>query len=101
MLKVIGGTLVLGKCFQLLCHSDSGTLPISYTLYGPDRTPELSVVSNPGEKAIFNTSAIYKSSDINSLLCHAENNKYKPPMVASGQQLLRSTRIIGVCWMQG
>lgn len=95
VLSVVGAMLVLGKPFQLLCHSDSGTLPISYTLYGPDRMPEVKVVSSPGEQAIFNTSAIVKSSDISRLLCHAKNTNNKPPMIGSGQQLLASTKIIG------
>ncbi|KAM7372178.1 hypothetical protein PAMP_009367 [Pampus punctatissimus] len=93
-LSVMGGVMVLGKRFQLLCHSDSGTLPISYTLHGPNRMPNDKVVSKPGEQAIFNTSAIYKSSDIDNFLCRAQNNRNKPPMAGSGQQLLRSTKII-------
>ncbi|KAM7386645.1 hypothetical protein PAMA_009318 [Pampus argenteus] len=93
-LSVVGGVLVLGKRFQLLCHSDSGTLPISYTLHGPNRMSNVKVVSKQGEQAIFNTSAIYKSSDIDNFLCHAKNNRNKPPMTGSGQQLLRSTKII-------
>lgn len=96
MLSVVGGTLVLGKCFQLLCHSDSGTLPIVYDLYLPGRERERRVVSKPGERAIFNSSAIYKNSDLNYILCHASNNQNKPPMTGSGQQLLRSINIIGV-----
>lgn len=93
---MVGGTLVLGRSFLLLCHSDSGTLPIEYTLHGPGRMPELRVVSKRGEQAIFNTSAIYRRSDINTFLCHAKNNRNKLPMVGPGQQLLRSTKIIGV-----
>lgn len=95
MLSVVGGTLVLGKRFQLLCHSDSGTLPIIYTLNSPDRLAKSSVVSKPGEEAIFNSSAIYKTSDLNNFLCHATNGENRPPMRGTGQQLLRST-IIGV-----
>lgn len=93
-LAVAGGTLVLGQPFQLLCRSTSGTAPITYTLYGPDRNPESRVVSGPGEQAVFNTSAIHRSVDISKLLCHAQNTKHKPAMVGSGQMLLRSTRII-------
>ncbi|XP_031718065.1 platelet endothelial cell adhesion molecule isoform X2 [Anarrhichthys ocellatus] len=93
MLSVVGGTLVLGKRFQLLCHSDSGTLPIIYTLNSPDRLAKSSVVSKPGEEAIFNSSAIYKTSDLNNFLCHATNGENRPPMRGTGQQLLRSTII--------
>ncbi|XP_053194392.1 platelet endothelial cell adhesion molecule [Scomber japonicus] len=91
-LSVVGGTLVLGKSFQLLCRCDNGTLPINYTLYGPKRTPQLIVVRKPGEQAIFNTSAIQKSSDINVFLCHAKNNERQPPVI--GHQLRHSTTII-------
>lgn len=92
---MLGGTLVLGKPFQLLCHSDSGTLPISYTLYGPKRLLETMVVRKKGERAIFNSSAIYKHPDINSFLCHAKNSQHRTVVTESGQ-LLRSTNIIGV-----
>ncbi|XP_070779292.1 platelet endothelial cell adhesion molecule isoform X2 [Enoplosus armatus] len=94
-LSVVGGTLVLGKRFQLLCHSDNGTLPISYNLYGPDRLTQHRVVSMPGEQAIFNSSAIYKSSDLNNFICHAKNSQHRPPVIGTGQQLLRSANIIG------
>ncbi|KAA8584925.1 hypothetical protein FQN60_003619 [Etheostoma spectabile] len=91
MLSVVGGTLVLGKSFQLLCHSDNGTLPIIYTLHLPHMPTESRVVSKQGEQAIFNCSAIYKFSDLNNFLCHAKNSQHKPPMTGSG--LLRSTII--------
>uniref|UniRef100_A0A8C2Z0B1 Platelet endothelial cell adhesion molecule n=1 Tax=Cyclopterus lumpus TaxID=8103 RepID=A0A8C2Z0B1_CYCLU len=93
MLSVVGGTLVLGKRFQLLCHSDSGTLPITYTLNSPGPLAQSSVVSKPGEEAIFSFSAIYKTSDLNSFLCHAKNSEHRPPMIGTGQQLLLSTII--------
>ncbi|XP_029294159.1 platelet endothelial cell adhesion molecule isoform X2 [Cottoperca gobio] len=90
MLSVVGGTLVLGKRFQLLCHSDNGTLPIVYTLHTPERRNEVIVVSKPGERAIFNSSAIYKTSDLNGFLCHVKNSQNRAPMTGLGQQLLRS-----------
>lgn len=96
MLSVVGGTLVLGKPFQLLCHSDSGTLPITYTLYGPGGQNELRIVSKPGTQAVFNSSAIFKISDLDKFLCHVKNKQNAPPMIESGQQLRRSTIIIGV-----
>ncbi|XP_042361482.1 platelet endothelial cell adhesion molecule isoform X2 [Plectropomus leopardus] len=92
-LSVVGGTLVLGKRFQLLCQSNSGTLPIEYTLHGPNGLRERRVVSKLGEQAIFNCSAIRKTSDLNSFLCHAKNSQNRPPMLGSGQQLQLSTII--------
>lgn len=94
MLSVVGGTLVLGKRFQLLCHSDSGTLPIVYTLYGLNRLLETMVVRKLGEQAIFNYTTVYKSSDVNNFLCHAKNSQHRVNVTESGQ-LLRSTNIIG------
>ncbi|TDH02724.1 hypothetical protein EPR50_G00155680 [Perca flavescens] len=91
MLSVVGGTLVLGKSFQLLCHSDNGTLPITYTLFNSHMLTESRVVSKQGEQAIFDCSAIYKISDSNNFLCHAKNSENKPPMTGLG--LLRSTII--------
>uniref|UniRef100_A0A3B5A0Z5 Platelet endothelial cell adhesion molecule n=1 Tax=Stegastes partitus TaxID=144197 RepID=A0A3B5A0Z5_9TELE len=94
VMSVVGGTLFLGKRFQLLCHSHSGTLPITYTLHGPNSPPKEKEVTKPGEKAIFNVTAISKSSNLNNFLCHARNGKGRPPKEVSGVQLLRSTIII-------
>lgn len=96
VLSVVGGRLVLGKPFQLRCHSDSGTLPITYTLYGPGGQIDHRIVSRPGKQAVFNTSAIFKMSDLDKFLCHVKNKQNTPPMIESGQQLRRSTVIIGV-----
>ncbi|XP_038552628.1 platelet endothelial cell adhesion molecule isoform X1 [Micropterus salmoides] len=93
-LSVVGGTLVLGKHFQLLCYSDNGTLPITYNLHGPDKKIQQRVVSKPGEHAIFNSSAIYKIADLNNFICHVTNSQQRAPMVATGDQMLRSTKII-------
>ncbi|XP_054463241.1 platelet endothelial cell adhesion molecule isoform X3 [Anoplopoma fimbria] len=87
-LSVVGGTLVLEKPFQLLCHSDNGTLPIHYTLFSPDQQTKTSVVSKPGEEAIFNCSAIYKTSDLNNFMCHARNRENSSPVEVTGIQLL-------------
>ncbi|XP_036946015.1 platelet endothelial cell adhesion molecule isoform X2 [Acanthopagrus latus] len=93
VLSVVGGTLVLGKPFQLLCHSDSGTLPITYTLFSPNTAVESMEVSHPGEQAIFNTSAVNKRSDVDKFLCHAKNSPQRTSVTETGQ-LLRSATII-------
>uniref|UniRef100_A0A3B4XW03 Platelet endothelial cell adhesion molecule n=1 Tax=Seriola lalandi dorsalis TaxID=1841481 RepID=A0A3B4XW03_SERLL len=77
VLSVVGGTLVLGKSFQLLCHSDTGTLPITYTLFYSGNSKEFVVVSNPGEQAIFNSPAILESSELNKFICHAKNSQHR------------------------
>lgn len=94
VLSVVGGTLILGKPFQLLCHSDNGTLPITYVLHSPKQPPLYSVVHKPGERAIFNLSAINKISDINTFICHGKNSQHKTSVTETGH-LLRSTNIIG------
>lgn len=96
MLSVVGGKLVLGKQFQLLCHSDNGTLPIMYILHGPNREPQFREVRKPGEWAIFNTSAIFGGSDLSNFLCQAKNGNQMPPVISSSKQMLHSTIIIGV-----
>ncbi|XP_019113124.2 platelet endothelial cell adhesion molecule isoform X1 [Larimichthys crocea] len=93
VLSVVGGTLILGKPFQLLCHSDNGTLPITYVLHSPKQPPLYSVVHKPGERAIFNLSAINKISDINTFICHGKNSQHKTSVTETGH-LLRSTNII-------
>uniref|UniRef100_A0A672F8T2 Platelet endothelial cell adhesion molecule n=1 Tax=Salarias fasciatus TaxID=181472 RepID=A0A672F8T2_SALFA len=94
VLSVVGGTLLLGKPFQLRCHSDGGTLPITYTLHGPNRLTKQVVVSRREEEAVFTLAAIFKSADLNNFVCHAKNSPRKPPVIALGEQLLRSTIII-------
>ncbi|XP_061567800.1 platelet endothelial cell adhesion molecule isoform X2 [Cololabis saira] len=94
VLTVVGRTLLLGKPFQVLCQSDRGTLPITYALHGPNRSPEYRTVSRPQEKAIFNSTAIFKSLDLSKFLCHANNAQRGPPMIGQGEQMLHTTNII-------
>ncbi|XP_040047515.2 platelet endothelial cell adhesion molecule isoform X2 [Gasterosteus aculeatus] len=89
VLSVVGGTLVLGKRFQLLCRSDNGTLPIDYTLSSPGRPAETIVVSKPGEEAIFNSSAIRQTSDLSDFLCRAANGENRRSMPVTGRRLQR------------
>lgn len=79
VLSVVGRTLVLGKDFQVLCHSENGSLPISYSLSRPNSQTETRQVTRPGERAIFNVSALYKA-DINKLVCQARNSQHGPVM---------------------
>uniref|UniRef100_A0A8C6TLM5 Platelet endothelial cell adhesion molecule n=1 Tax=Neogobius melanostomus TaxID=47308 RepID=A0A8C6TLM5_9GOBI len=93
-MNIVGGTLVLGKPFQLLCKSERGSLPITYTLYVPKGHRGLDeVVANPGEIAIFNAT-VAKRSELNNFLCHAKNHQKLAPKVATGIQLEASTTII-------
>lgn len=92
VMSVVGGTLVLGKHFQVLCHSDNGSLPITYTLSSPSSPAKIREVKNPGEQAIFNVSALYKASDIRKLYCSAQNSKHIPVKTHT----LHYTNIIGM-----
>lgn len=92
MLSVVGGTLVLGKPFQLICHSEKGTLPIVYTLRGPKQMVQVKMVNKPGERAIFNVSAINVATNINNFLCHANNSQRRK---AEATHVLHSTNVIG------
>lgn len=92
VLSVVGGTLVLGRHFQVLCHSDNGSLPITYFLSSPSSPQQIRVVRNPGERAVFNVSALHKASDISKLNCRAKNSWHGP---VTGQSL-RYTNIIGL-----
>ncbi|XP_029364006.1 platelet endothelial cell adhesion molecule isoform X2 [Echeneis naucrates] len=94
VMSVVGGTLILGKSFQMRCHSEAGTLPITYKLFGPRDLNEKRLVSKPGEEAIFNASGIRDSSDLKKFICHANNSQFMAPVVGSWQQLPFSTFII-------
>lgn len=92
VLSVVGGTLVLGKPFQVLCHSENGSLPITYTLFSPNGPADPQVVENQGQLAVFNVSALYKTSDMSKLLCHAKNSRHGTVIA----ETLRYTKIIGM-----
>lgn len=92
MLSVVGGTLVLEKPFQLMCHSEKGTLPIAYTLYAANRLVATRTVATPEERAVFNVSAIDASGRIKDFHCNASNSARRKGETG---QVLGSTRIIG------
>lgn len=94
VLAVEGGTLLLGKPFQLSCYSKKGTLPIAYTLSVPRKPNENKTVSTVGEKAIFNLPPFTERSDLKKIFCHARNSQQNPSVIGTGQQLLNSTNII-------
>uniref|UniRef100_A0A3B4AW25 Platelet endothelial cell adhesion molecule n=1 Tax=Periophthalmus magnuspinnatus TaxID=409849 RepID=A0A3B4AW25_9GOBI len=92
-MRVVGGTIVLEKPFQLICHSEEGSLPISYTLHGPKNYKKVKVVTRPREAAIFKVT-VNKTSDLSNFLCHATNHEKLPPESVTGHQLPVSTVII-------
>lgn len=76
----------------MLCHSDNGSLPITYTLFSPSSLIETRVVRSPGERAIFNVPALYKASDISKLICSARNSRHEPVVTNT----LSYTNVIGM-----
>ncbi|XP_054892246.1 platelet endothelial cell adhesion molecule isoform X2 [Poeciliopsis prolifica] len=93
-LSVVGGKIFLGKRFQLICHSHTGTFPIKYTLFTNNGMKMSREVSRSEDRATFDILPIYKSSDLKTFLCHASNNPRTASKAASGQHLLKSTNII-------
>lgn len=83
----------MGKPFQLMCHCDNGTLPIVYTVYGPNRLVATKTVTTAKERAVFNVSAIHASTRIKDFLCHASSSERRKEETG---QVLHSTKIIGV-----
>ncbi|CAL1588933.1 unnamed protein product [Knipowitschia caucasica] len=92
-MRVVGGTLVLGKPFQIICQSDIGSLPIAYTLNMPKKLPEVKVIAAHGEVAIFNVT-VTKTAELSNFLCQANNHQKIPAEYITAQQLLADTRII-------
>ncbi|XP_027898696.1 platelet endothelial cell adhesion molecule isoform X1 [Xiphophorus couchianus] len=94
VLSVVGGKIFIGKRFQLICHSHTGTFPINYTLFTHNGKKMSREVSRPEDRATFDIPPIYKISDLKTFLCHASNNPRTPSKIALGQHLLKSTNII-------
>lgn len=95
VLSVVGGKIFIGKRFQLICHSHTGTFPIKYTLFTHNGKKMSREVSRPEDRATFDIPPIYKISDLKTFLCHASNNPRTPSKIALGEHLLKSTNIIG------
>ncbi|XP_026159791.1 platelet endothelial cell adhesion molecule isoform X3 [Mastacembelus armatus] len=67
------GRAVLGQPFRIICQSDTGSLPINYTLlrdYSPLSTTS---VKQPNQQAIF-TVTINKPDEISRYMCEAKNS---------------------------
>ncbi|KAJ7989384.1 hypothetical protein DPEC_G00303990 [Dallia pectoralis] len=77
-LSVVGDRLILGKPFQLQCRSENGSLPITYSLQSPKNKVVSQVVNTLQDLAIFNVTAIDKSSDLKSFSCNARNHPSQP-----------------------
>ncbi|XP_067115680.1 platelet endothelial cell adhesion molecule isoform X2 [Osmerus mordax] len=68
------GRVVVGRPFQVGCHSDRGSLPITHTLLR-NRVPVGTVtVTRPGHQALFNLT-IQRAGEIQDYGCSSRNNR--------------------------
>ncbi|KAJ8399718.1 hypothetical protein AAFF_G00408230 [Aldrovandia affinis] len=66
--------VIVAKPFQIRCHSERGSLPISYTLLNNKVAHRRTVtVRQPYDNAVF-TVTITRKEDIRNFTCKAENN---------------------------
>ncbi|XP_041820625.1 platelet endothelial cell adhesion molecule isoform X4 [Chelmon rostratus] len=73
------GRAILGQPFMILCQSDTGSLPINYTLL-KDYTPlSTASVKLPFQQAVF-TVNITKANDMNKYMCEAKNSHKEGPL---------------------
>ncbi|XP_062853212.1 platelet endothelial cell adhesion molecule [Trichomycterus rosablanca] len=72
IIKVVG-SVILGNPFQIECHSQNGSLPITYTLKKASEVQGQKKVSGPSERARF-TALLYSENEINDFRCEAQNN---------------------------
>ncbi|XP_062304083.1 platelet endothelial cell adhesion molecule isoform X4 [Osmerus eperlanus] len=68
------GRVVVGRPFQVSCHSDRGSLPITHTLLR-NRVPVGTVtVTRPGQQALFNLT-IQRAGEIQDYGCSSRNSR--------------------------
>lgn len=64
--------VILGQPFQIKCHSDIGSFPITYTLKKNHRTLNHTTVSTSSQEAVF-TVTIMSEKEIGEFGCEAHN----------------------------
>ncbi|XP_071032778.1 platelet endothelial cell adhesion molecule isoform X2 [Oncorhynchus clarkii lewisi] len=67
------GRVIVGKPFQVRCHSDRGSLPIEYTLWKKYSEVNSTTVQQPHHQAIFPVT-VQHYSDMQDYKCEARNN---------------------------
>ncbi|XP_073330765.1 platelet endothelial cell adhesion molecule isoform X2 [Pagrus major] len=78
----VEGRAVLGQPVKILCQSDSGSLPINYTLF-KDYTPLSKIsIKLPSQLARF-TINITRPEDIRKYMCEAQNSHKGPPPLSN------------------
>ncbi|XP_008293784.1 platelet endothelial cell adhesion molecule isoform X3 [Stegastes partitus] len=71
------GKAILGKPIQILCQSDSGSLPINYTLFREYMPENTTSVRLPIQEALF-TVSISRPEEIKKFMCEASNGRRQP-----------------------
>ncbi|XP_057700736.1 platelet endothelial cell adhesion molecule isoform X2 [Corythoichthys intestinalis] len=73
------GRAVLGRPFKILCQSDTGSLPINYTLLKEYQQLSVASVKMPFEQALF-TVTVNHPGEINKFMCEAKNSQREAPL---------------------
>ncbi|CAB1344927.1 unnamed protein product [Coregonus sp. 'balchen'] len=76
------GRVIVGKPFQVRCHSDRGSLPIKYTLWKKYSEVNSTTVQQPHHQAVFPIT-IQHYSDIQDYKCEAQNNPKVDALVSN------------------
>jgi len=69
----VDGPVIVGKAFWIRCHSENGSLPITYSLKSNNFIRNWTKVSRFQEEARF-SALISTPSEITSYMCEAKNN---------------------------
>ncbi|XP_040002657.1 platelet endothelial cell adhesion molecule isoform X2 [Xiphias gladius] len=75
----VDGKAVLGQPFKIRCQSDTGSLPINYTLLKDYSQLSTASVKLPTQQALF-TVTINKPEEISKYMCEAKNNHKEAPL---------------------
>ncbi|XP_039672667.1 platelet endothelial cell adhesion molecule isoform X3 [Perca fluviatilis] len=76
---LVVGRAVLGQPLKILCQSDSGSLPINYTLLREYDQLNTTIVKKPFQQAFFAVT-ITKPDEITKYMCEAKNNHREAPL---------------------
>lgn len=74
----VEGRAILGRPVKILCQSDSGSLPINYTLLKNYNPVDSVVIKLPSERAVF-TVTIVSTAEMSTFMCEARNGRKDPP----------------------
>lgn len=75
----VEGRAIVGRPVKILCQSDSGSLPINYTLLKDNDPEDTVVVRLPSERAVFTVTA-GSAAAMSRFMCEARNGHKDPPL---------------------